>query len=435
MPELWVNWAGDQRCAPESIERPAGEDELAEVLGRAAEAGLPVRAAGSGHSFTDAACTDGVLVDLGGMGRVLDVNGEHVTVEAGITLHELGAQLAACGLAMENQGDIDRQTLAGAISTATHGTGARFANLSSQVVRMRLVGAEGEVVECGEGGEELPAARVGLGALGVISTITLRCVPLFTVRRVDEPRPLEDTLARFDELAGSNDHFEFYVFPYSDTAIVRLSERTERPPEPVDPRRQYFQEVFLENRVIDAAGRLGRAFPGLVPTVNRTFGRLVGRQVRTDHGYRVYASRRDVKFTEMEYALPRENGVEAVRRVMEMVERRHLPVTFPIEVRVVAGDDAFLSTAHGRDTVYIAVHQYRGIEFESYFRGVERIMDDYDGRPHWGKRHYQSSVTLSPRYPEWRRFQAVRARLDPAGRFQNDYTERVLGPVPAPVEA
>jgi L-gulonolactone oxidase len=419
--ELWTNWTGDQRCAPESIERPRSEEELAAAVARAAR----VRVAGSGHSFSDAACTDGVLIDIRRMDRVLAQDGELVTVEGGITLHELGERLAERGLAMENQGDIDRQTLAGALSTATHGTGARFANLSAQVAGMRLVTSAG-VVELSEG-DDLRAARVGIGALGAISAVTLRCVPLFTIRRVDEPRPLEETLARLDELADGNDHFEFFAFPYDDTALVRVSERGQMEPEPAPAWKLYLQEALLENRVVDLGSRLGRRFPRLIPAIHRGYGRALSRQVRTDRGYRVYASRRDVRFTEMEYGIPREHGVEAIRRVIDLVRRRRLPITFPIEVRVTAPDDAFLSTAAGRATAYVAVHQYRGMEFESYFRGVERIMDDYGGRPHWGKRHYQSAATLRPRYPDWDRFQAVRARLDPEGRFQNDYTERVLG--------
>jgi FAD-linked oxidoreductase len=423
LPELWTNWAGQQRCAPERIERPGSEAELAAIVAGAAH----LRAVGSGHSFTDIACTDGVLLDLRRMNRVLGVDGELVSVEAGIMLQQLGAELAARGLAMENQGDIDRQTLAGAISTATHGTGARFRNLSAQVEGMRLVTGGGELVELAGGSDELRAARVGLGALGVISAVTLRCVPLFTVRRVDEPRPLDQTLALFDELADGNDHFEFFAFPYTDVALVRLSERGSFSPEPVDPKLRFLQEMVLENGVLGAGVRVGRRFNRLIPAVNRGFSALVSRQVRTDHGHRVYATRREVRFTEMEYGIPREHATEAARRVLELVRRRRLPIGFPIEVRVTRADDAFLSTAHGRDTAYIAVHQYRGMEFESYFRAVERIMDDYDGRPHWGKRHYKTAATLRERYPDWDRFQSVRGRLDPERRFQNDYTERVLG--------
>ena len=225
------------------------------------------------------------------------------------------------------------------------------------------------------------------------------------------------------------DHFEFYAFPYSDIAITRTSERREGgEPDRESALKTYLQEGLLENRVVDLAGRIGRAFPGTVPTLNSRLASLVAKSVKTDYSYRVYASRREVRFTEMEYAIPRAAGAEAVHRVLDLVERRELPITFPIEVRVTAPDDAFLSTAHERETCYIAVHAYRGTEFETYFRGVEAIMDEYGGRPHWGKRHYQTAATLRDRYPEWDRFQAVRSRLDPTGLFRNDYTDRVLGP-------
>jgi L-gulono-1,4-lactone dehydrogenase len=430
MPERWTNWAGEQVCAPERIARPASEEELVQVVAGAER----VRVAGTGHSFTDIACTDGVLVDLSRMDRVLAQEGGLVTVQAGITLHQLGAELAARGLALENQGDIDRQTLAGALATATHGTGARFRNLSSRVEAVRLVTAAGKVVDLDEG-DDLLAARVSLGSLGAIASVTLRCVPRFTLRRVDEPRSLDETLARFDELADANDHFEFFAFPYTDVALVRLSERGDFEPRPPGELERLLQDVLLENVVPGVLFRAGRLVPALIPPLNRGIARVVGRSTRTDLSHRVYASRRDVKFTEMEYAVPREHGVEAARRVLELIERRRLRVGFPIEVRVVAGDDALLSTAHGRDTVYVAVHQYRRMEFETYFRAVERIMDDYGGRPHWGKRHYQVAATLRPRYPGWDRFQAVRARLDPEGKFANDYGERVLGPITSEVAA
>jgi FAD-linked oxidoreductase len=432
---LWRNWAGDQRCAPHAIEEPASEAELVDVVGRAADQGLRVRAAGAGHSFTDIACTDGVMVRLGRINRVLDVDRSSglVRVEAGISLRELGPQLASRGLAMENQGDVDPQTVAGAIATATHGTGPRFGNLATQVAALRLVTASGDVVEVsGESDPELYlAARVNLGALGIVSEVTLRCVPLFTLRRVDDTMPLEEALARIDELAGAHDHFEFFTFPYTDVALTRASERTGDPPSPPPAWRAFLEDVVLVNGALGASCRLGTLAPRAVPALNRAIARAAGRSVRSDHSYLVYPTRRSVVFTEMEYAIPRAAAAVAVERVMDLVERRRLPVSFPLEVRVVAPDDAFLSTAHGRETAYVAVHVYRGTEFESYFRGVEAIMDEYGGRPHWGKRHYQNAATLRDRYPDWDRFQAVRERLDPGGVFQNDYTERVLGPVRA----
>jgi L-gulonolactone oxidase len=432
MPELWVNWAGDQRCAPERIERPGSEEELCKIVARADR----VKAVGTGHSFTDIACTEGVLIDLSRMNRVLDADMSSglVRVQAGIKIADCARELADRGLALENQGDIDKQALAGAIATATHGTGARFRNLSAQVAAMRLVTADGEVLELEEGSEDLPAARVSLGALGVISELTMRCVPRFTIHRIDEPRPLDEVLEGLDAAIDGNDHFEFFVFPYADRALTLTSARTDREPEPPPEWRSKLEDRF-ENGAIGFATSLSRLVPSLAPTTNRTITRLMSKRVRIDLSHRVYAHERNVRFTEMEYAIPRAHAREALERVLDIVKRRRLAVNFPIEMRFAAGDDAFLSTAHGRETGYIAVHVSHGCEFETYFRAVERIMDDYEGRPHWGKRHYQTAATLRPRYPDWDRFQAVRARLDPEGKLANDYVDRVLGPVGAAVPA
>jgi L-gulonolactone oxidase len=436
---MWRNWAGDQQCVPAAIERPGTVAELQEVVRRAAERGLELRAAASGHSFTDTACTDGVMVRLDRMNRVLEIDraGGQARVEAGIVIRDLSEALYEHGLALENLGDIDVQTIAGAISTATHGTGERFGNISSQVEAIELVTADGSLVECSRDSDpELwRAARVGLGSLGVIASVTLRCVPAFTIRRHDHPLPLEETLSSLDELAARNDHFEFYVFPHTDVALCRESKRLDAAPEPRGRVQEYLLETVLENRAFWLMCNIGRRFPAAIPAVNRKVAKLVGSSVKTDRSYRVFSTRRLVRFTEMEYAVPREAGPEALRRVLEVIGRRGFAVPFPIEFRLVAPDEAYLSTAYGRDTAYIAVHMYRGMVWEPYFRAVEAIMDDYEGRPHWGKRHFQSAATLASRYPEWDRFQAERARLDPVGVFQNDYTKRVLGAVGAIAEA
>jgi FAD-linked oxidoreductase len=413
------------------MERPGTRDELVDVIGRAVGAGRSVRAAASGHSFTDIVLTDGVMLSVERLNRVLDLERSSglVKVEAGIVLHDLAEALATYGLAMENQGDVDRQTLAGAISTATHGTGAAFRNLSAQVESVELVLADGSVAELGpEDPDALLAARVGLGALGILYSVTLRTVPAFTIRRVDRPAPLAETLDALDELAGSHDHFEFYAFPHTDVAVLRESERIDGPTRPRSRAAEFLQEVVLENWVAEAFARTSRAFPALTPPLARFLAGQIGRSVKVDRSHRVYASERRVRFTEMEYAIPREHAAEAARRVFELIEREGLRVSFPIEVRFVAADDALLSPSHERATSYIAVHMYRGVEWERYFRGVERIMDSYEGRPHWGKRHFQTAETLAPRYPRWVDFQRVRSRLDPEGWFSNAYTERVLGP-------
>jgi FAD-linked oxidoreductase len=429
---VWANWTGDQRCAPESIESPASEDEVAAALARARDAGRTVRVAGAGHSFTDIACTDGHMLRLGRMSRVLEADAAAglATVEAGISLHELGPALAERGLALENQGDVDPQSVAGAISTATHGTGATYRNISAQVAALRLVTASGDVVECSadDDPELFRAARVGLGALGVVTRVTMRCPPLYTLRRSDAPRPLAETLERLDELVDGHERFELFVFPYTDTALTRVTEKTDDEPRPPSRFAVWLQDVVFENRMLDLMMRAGRALPGTIPSINRAIARLFRPSVRIDRSYEIYANPREVRFTEMEYALPRAAGRAALERVLATIERRRLPISFPIEFRFVAPDDAFLSPAAGRDTAYIAVHVYRGMEHETYFRAVESIMREYDGRPHWGKRHYRTAADLAPSYPDWDRFAEVRERLDPNRLFRNDYLDRVLGP-------
>jgi L-gulonolactone oxidase len=324
---------------------------------------------------------------------------------------------------------VDVQTLAGAISTATHGTGARYANVSSQVAALQLVAADGGVVRCGEDDDDLlRAARVSLGALGPITSVTLRAAPMYTLRRVDEPMPLGRTLDRLDELVDSRERFELFTLPYTDVALTRTTENVDRPPSPPGAVKAWIENSLMENKLLALVLQAGRLAPSQIPRINGLVARAFSGGELVDRSDRVYANRREVRFTEMEYAVPREHGAEALRGVLDTIERRKLPVGFPIEMRFVAPDDAFLSPAHERATCYIAVHMYRGLEFETYFRAVEAIMDDYGGRPHWGKRHFQTAATLRERYPEWDRFAAVRARLDPDGLFANDYVKRVLGP-------
>jgi FAD-linked oxidoreductase len=436
-PDVWSNWAGDERWAPARVARPTSEDELAGAVGQAARDGLSVRATGSRHSFTDIAATDGLMVDTTGLRRVVGVEpgSRRVTVQAGVKLHALGPLLAGHGLALENQGDIDAQALAGALATATHGTGARFGNLSARVAGMRVVTASGAVVDLTPASdpEGLLAARVSLGALGVVSQVTIECSPLFTLERHDVPLPLTATLDRLDEHVDGSDHFEFFIWPYTRTAMTRTTMRTDAPPRPAPRWKREYDEVVVQNGLLSLICRTGRRFPRAVPRLNRTMASALSEARAQDRAYKVYACRRDVHFTETEYAIPRACAREAVERSLELVERRRLPVLFPFEVRFAAGDDAFLSTAHARETCYIAAHQYAGMAFEPFFRAFAEIMESYGGRPHWGKRHFQSAATLRERYPGWDRFQAVRARLDPRGVFTNAHTRRVLGPVAAPV--
>ena len=426
----WRNWAGDQACRPAERIAPRDRDELAAAVVSAAEAERKVSVAGSGHSFTEAALTDGTMIDIAALSGVIDADPESglVRVGGGTVLAELNHELHRRGLAMENLGDIDRQTVAGAISTGTHGTGIRLGNLSTQVVGVELVTGDGKVRELGESdGDLLRAARVGVGALGAISAVTLRCVPSFVLEIVSKPVPREEVLDTFVERAEANDHFELFTFPYADSALVLERDRTGSAPRPRGRVGAYLNDIVLENWALGAFSGAGRALPAAIPLLSRIAARLASGGRVVDRSDRVFASERRVRFTEMEYGVPREKGPEAARRVVEWVRENRYPVFFPIEMRVAAGDDALLSPSHERDTTYIAVHQYRGMEWRPYFEAVEAIMDEYGGRPHWGKRHFQTAATLAPRYPRWDAFAAARDELDPGRVFGNEYATRVLG--------
>jgi L-gulono-1,4-lactone dehydrogenase len=424
---MWTNWAGDQSCEPAVVEHPTAVGEVVGAVERAVGAGRCVRVAGSGHSFTGAVLTDGTLLSLDRMGALVDADPSTglVRVEAGIALHALSQALAEHGLAMPNLGDIDEQSIAGAISTATHGTGATLRNLSAQIRALRLVTAAGEVLDI-DGGEDLLAARVAVGALGIVTEVTLQTVPAFTLRGVDAPVRLAEVLDGLDASVDGHRHFEFFVFPHADSALTRTNDIVDEPPQPRSKLRAYVDDVLLGNYAFQLACVIGRTFPGAIPTLNRLVTRLSGSSTRVDRSDRIFASPRKVRFTEMEYAMPRPVAADAVRAIKATAER--YAINFPIEVRFVAPDDALLSPAHERETVYVAVHAFKGMAWEPYFRAVEAIADEHGGRPHWGKRHFQTAATLAPRYPGWERFAAVRARLDPGGVFSNAYTDRVLGP-------
>lgn len=427
----WTNWGGNQTASISAIESPSSEEEVVSIISRAEAEGLRVKALGSGHSFTDIAATDGILLDLQRYNRVLDVDAQNkrVTVQAGISLATLSEELATHGLALENMGDITYQSVAGAISTATHGTGIKLGNLATQVKALSLVLADGRVLTCShdKDPETFRAAQVGLGALGILSTVTLQCVPAFVLRAVNEPRKLDDCIAELDESVDGNDHFEFFWFPHTETALTKTNNRTDKPPKPRSRSKAYIDDILIENRVFGLVCRLGKMRSSWTPALSRTVARTLSKGVRTDRSDRIFATPRLVRFVEMEYAIPRRHAADAIRELRSYIDSSGLDISFPVEVRFVASDDIFLSPARGRQTCYIAIHMFKGIPYEDYFRSVEKIMDGFEGRPHWGKMHFQTAETLAPRYPEWERFAQVRSLLDPTKRFDNDYLDRVLG--------
>ncbi|QIS14992.1 D-arabinono-1,4-lactone oxidase [Nocardia arthritidis] len=431
MTNSWVNWAGDQRCAPAAIVSPRDTDELAEIIGAAATRGQTVRVAGAGHSFSDTVLTDGVLLDLGKLDRILDI--DHATgrvrVQAGSTLNAASNALHSHGLAFPNLGDIDVQTIAGATATATHGTGATLQNLSAAMHSIELMLADGSRVELNA--ETDPdgwrAARVSLGALGIVTEVTLQLVPSFVLEGVERPMPVDELLTELDTHVDGNEHFEFYMFAHSPLAMTKRNNRVALPEQPRGKAVDWFADILMSNYTFDALCRLGRRAPRTIPWIHRGAAYAGSYRRQVDRSYRVFASPRLIRFTEMEYAIPRSHSVDAIREIKELARKFDTPM--PIEVRWVAPDDAFLSPATGRETCYIAVHQYRGMDYEPYFRACEAVFDKYDGRPHWGKRHFQTWETLRDRYPDWERFAEARRRFDPKGRFANAYVDRVLGSV------
>ncbi|MCW2719087.1 D-arabinono-1,4-lactone oxidase [Pseudonocardia sp.] len=426
----WQNWARNQCTDPRRtvVGRDAGD--VVEAVKSAQRDGLRVKALGSGHSFTAIAVPEDVALLVPSDPAQVRVDGSGLaTVPAGVTLRVLNDVLWERGWALPNLGDIDAQTVAGAISTGTHGTGARHQGIAAQVRALEIVTADGSLLTCSatENAPLFAAARVGLGALGVLVTVTLQVVPAFRLHAVEVAMPLPEVLADLDELARANDHFEFYWFPHTDIAATKRNNRTDDEG-PVRGRvAEWVGDDLLGNGAFELACRLGARLPRLVPSINRKAAEQFADAEYVDRSYRVFTSPRRVRFLEMEYAVPREALGAALDGLRAAVERHGQAVTFPVEVRFAAADDVPLSTASGRESAYIAVHVYRGQPHESYFGAVESVMTALGGRPHWGKLHTRTAAHLRESYPGFDGFVALRDRLDPERRFTNAYLERVLG--------
>ncbi|RZQ64941.1 D-arabinono-1,4-lactone oxidase [Amycolatopsis suaedae] len=429
----WTNWAGTATANPRRVHTPRSVAEIASVVTNAAVENRRVRVWGSGHSFTPIAVTESDAIDLRNWTGVASVDkpAGSVTVRAGTTLRALNAELDRLGLAMTNLGDIDAQTIAGAVSTGTHGTGARFGGLATQITALELVLADGSVVTCSA--ERRPdlfaAARVGLGALGVISSVTLKCEPAYVLAAEERPEPLEQVLETFHDQADSNDHFEFYWFPYGRNALVKRNNRQPAgsEPRPLSKARQFVDYRIMENTAFGTLCRAGRAVPGLVRPLGRLASNLLSAREYSDRSHRVFVTHRAVRFVESEFAVPRESVHDVLAELRALVPRLENPVAFPVEVRVAAADDIWLSTAYGRDSAYIAVHQFVGMPYREYFAGFAAIAGEAGGRPHWGKMHDLDANALRERYPRFDDFLKVRKDVDPNGVFGNEYLERVLG--------
>ena len=427
----WRNWCGLATARPARVLSPATVDEVVAAVTTARARGHRVKMVGSGHSFTDVAVTDGVLLRPERLAGILAVDRDAmtVTVAAGTRLHILNDMLDDLGLALNNMGDIDQQTVAGAISTGTHGTGGRWASLSAQVVALQLVTGDGTVVEAS--GSQDPdlfaAARVGLGAVGVITAVTFLVEPAFTLEAVEQPMSWAEAVGDFDELVSDNHHAEMYWFPHTDRTLTKRNNRTLDPPRPLRRWRGYLDDELLANTVFGALNRVGNAVPGAVPGINQVAARALSARTFRDVSHRVFTSPRRVRFREMEYAVPRAAGMWALTDVRALIDRSGWRIGFPVEVRSAPADDAWLSTAYERESVYLAFHVNAATDHTAYFGAVEEVLRGYDGRPHWGKLHTGTAADLQDSYPRWADFARVRHAVDPDRIFSNAYLDRVLG--------
>jgi L-gulonolactone oxidase len=427
----WRNWAGNERTDTEVVQ-PGSTDEVAAVLTAAAAAGRRVRPIGSGHSFTGIGRPEDIQLACAGLAGVGEVSDDGlITVGAGIPLYRLNAELVRRGWSLTNLGDIDRQTLAGALSTGTHGTGAQFGGLATQVRGLQLVTPDGAVLDCDatRHPEVFSAARVGLGALGVVTAVTLQAVPAFALQAVEGPGTLTDALEGFDELMNSTDHVEFYWFPHTDVTLLKCNTRVplEDGLAPLPRWRAVWDDEILANGAFAGVVAAGRRMPALVPPLARMSVKALGARTWTDQSHRVFVSRRRVRFLEMEYAIARADAAAVLAELRRVHEANDWRAAFPVEVRIAAADDIPLSTASGRDSAYIAAHVPAGTDPGPWFSALESIAGEVGGRPHWGKLHGLDAEVLRARYPRFGEFVTLRDRLDPGGVLSNAYLDRVLG--------
>lgn len=427
---MWKNWSGYVECPGTPVRTPNDVGQLAQLLADAARDGTSVRVAGAGHSFSPLVASDGVIVSLDRMQGIVDVDTATnvARVQAGTRLYALGAELAQRGLAMENLGDINVQSIAGATSTGTHGTGLGFGNLATQIASLKFVTADGREVAAspGENPELFAGGRIGLGALGVLSEIGLRLVPAFRLKLERGGMALEDCLAQADALVAANRSFEFYWLPHTESVLTKKWNVTDAPVDEMGLAR-WVSDVLLENTAFGALCKLGKAMPSWCPALSRFCASMISRSEQVDASWSMLSTVRQVRFNEMEWSVPADRGADALREIKALIARREFPLMFPLEYRWVKGDDIWLSPDFGRDSVHISVHQFVGMPFERYFDAVQAICLNHGGRPHWGKVHSLKAAQLARLYPRWDDFLALREKMDPQGRFLTPYLRGLLG--------
>ena len=419
----WRNWSHTWESTPEKTLYPSSVEEVVAIVHEAAKEKKRIRVIGAGHSFTPLAKTDDWLISLDllcGIEQIDEENGT-VTVLGGTRLHQLGKILGQDGYAQENLGDINVQSIAGAISTGTHGTGLSFGNISTQITELVIVTASGEVLSLSEKqhADYFKACLVSLGALGIIVKVKLKIMKAPVYEYTSDKMEYFLLEQQLEQLIEENRHFEFFLFPYSNRVQVKKMNRTKQKPQPLFFHRM--KNLILENYLFYVLSEFSRIVPKASKFISQISALGVGTAKVAANSHELFATPRLVKFREMEYCIPLEHFKEAIQKVRKCIEVNNYHVHFPIECRTVKADDIWLSPSYQRDSAYIAFHMYKGMPYLDYFRDMEAIMLEYEGRPHWGKMHSLGKKELFSKYPKLPDFLAVRAELDPHGMFLNDY--------------
>ncbi len=424
------NWAENIQWNPSEIAYPSSEIEIQQVVLKAVNSNKKIRTIGTGHSFTALSQTSQVLVSLDKYQGVISVNKEkhQATVKGGTKLKLLGELLFNEGLAMENLGDIDSQSIAGAISTGTHGTGTAFGSISTQVIGLKFINGKGEVIACSSTKNEqlFKAASLSLGCLGIITEITIQCIPTYKLALQNGRENIHDVLDTLDQRNKENRNFEFFWIPYTDTAWTKTTNIAEEAEPDKDNFLNYWTEFVLENHVFKLACEFARYFPSQNKTVAKITAANISTIKKVYYSHKIFATPRIVKFREMEYNVPSETYIDVFKDIQNLVNKKKFNIHFPIENRWVKGDDLLLSPAYKRDSTYIACHVYNKKEYKSYFTALEEIFRAYDGRPHWGKMNTLKTNDISTMYPKFTTFMELRKEHDPNKVFINPYLEKLF---------
>lgn len=424
------NWAGNVKWTPREVLLPKTEDEIAAIIKKATSSGKSIRTVGSHHSFTPLLATDSVSLSLDDMqGLISKEPNKRAIAWAGTKLKRLSELLAENGLAQENMGDINVQSLAGAISTGTHGTGMTLGSVGTQVEEITFVNGLGELITLNEENNyhEFKCAQLSLGSLGVITRMKVRCKELYNLELDIRKEKLSDVLANLDAIVNENRHFEFYSIPNSQWSQTKRSNIVSQEAGTTSKFSAFINDIVLENWALQLLCSINKTIPSSSKTISNLIGSFISNEKKIQQSHKVFSTVRNVKFTEMEYNIPYESYQDVVKELLKLIDKNNYRISFPQEHRFVQADDIYLSPAHNRKSAYIASHVYKGMDNKRYFKDLEDLFIDFGGRPHWGKMHTRDAAFFRKAYPKFDDFLQVRAKHDPNGVFLNDHLKMVFG--------